>query len=232
MATRTEGTTKTNETGNGQPLGEAVDQARTPLLAALGAGDLAAHTIADALGKLRSKLNEGAESARSGVNELPQDLRERFDPAELRKLVDEYTQSAVQLYGYLAERGETAFERFQSQPGVQRAWGQVEQAQGRMEAAVTDARGLADDVLGKVSTASRSFGEKAARSTEQASASAAQTVRETSDDVAESVEETGSETATATRSTAQKTANRTSAAKSTGSAKGTGSKQSKGKAGS
>ncbi|MCA1186524.1 MULTISPECIES: hypothetical protein [unclassified Saccharopolyspora] len=194
--------------------GDATEQARTPLLAALGAGDLAAQTIADALTKLRARLGEGAESARHGVNDLPNDLKERFDPAELRKLVDAYTRSAAQLYGYLAERGETTFERLQSQPQVKQAWSQLEQVQGRVDSAVGDARVLADDVLGKVTRTTRSWGEKAAEATEKAGDQAAEQVRDTAGDVADAVAGAGSDAATATRSTTRKAANRTAAAKS------------------
>lgn len=232
----TENSTKTQsgQAQSGQALGEAAEQARTPLLAALGAGDLAAQTIADTLGKLRSRLNEGAESARTGVNELPNDLKERFDPAELRKLVDAYTQSAVQLYGYLADRGETTFERIQAQPQFKQAWSQLEQVQGRVDTAVGDARVLADDVLGKVTRTTRSWGEKAAETTEKTTSDAAEKVREAASDVADTVEETGSDAATATRSASRRTANRTapakSAPKSTGAAKtGTAAKKTTGK---
>ncbi|MEU6127582.1 hypothetical protein ABZ805_00275 [Saccharopolyspora sp. NPDC047091] len=213
--------------------GDAAEQARTPLLAALGAGDLAAQTIADALTKLRTRLGEGAESARNGVNDLPNDLKERFDPAELRKLVDAYTRSAAQLYGYLADRGETTFERLQTQPQVKQAWSQLEQVQGRVDSAVGDARLLADDVLGKVTRTTRSWSEKAAETTEQATTRAAEQVRETAADVADTVEEAGSDAAATTRSTGRKTANRTAAAKSapknSGGAKSTGKPKATGK---
>ncbi|MFR9730348.1 hypothetical protein ACL03H_14060 [Saccharopolyspora sp. MS10] len=213
--------TSENSTENqsGPALNEAAEQARTPLLAALGAGDLAAQTIADTLAKLRTRLNDSA----SGVSELPHDLKERFDPAELRKRVDAYTQSAVQLYGYLAERGETTFERLQSQPQVQQAWSQLDSAVG-------DARGLADDVLGKVTRTTRSWGEKAAETTQHASTAAAGKVRETAADVADTVEQAGGEAATATRSTSRKAANRTAAAKSTAAKPKTGGTAAKGAA--
>ncbi|GAB2656327.1 membrane protein [Saccharopolyspora gloriosae] len=229
-----ENSTKTpGQAQSGPALGEAAEQARTPLLAALGAGDLAAQTIADTLSKLRGRLNEGAESARTGVNELPHDLKERFDPAELRKRVDAYTQSAVQLYGYLADRGETTFERIQAQPQVKQAWSQLEQVQGRVDTAVGDARVIADDVLGKVTRTTRSWGEKAAETTEKTTTVAAEKVRETAADVADAVEETGSDAATATRSTSRKAANRTAAAKTapktTGAAKTGTAKKATGK---
>lgn len=215
----------------GQAIEGAVHQARTPLMAALGAGDLAAHAVADTVKQVRQQLNDSAESARAGVGDLPGDLtglRSKLTSAELRKLVDTYTNSAVRIYGYLADRGENAFGRLQEQPQVQRAVNQVGTAQERFEGAVGDARGLADDVLGRVSTTTRSFGEKAARSTEataadtaatvqDATADTAATVQSAAADTAEAVQDAGAKAATTTRSTAGKAANRAAEAKSNGS---------------
>lgn len=206
----------------GQAFGGAVEQARTPLLAVLGAGDLAAHAVVDTVNKVREQLNERAESARAGVNDLPNEfteLRSKLEPAELRKIADAYANSAMEFYGYLANRGEDTLGKFRSQPQVQRA-------EGRVEEAVGDARELADDVLGKVSRTTRSFGEKAAETTEQAADDVAETVKDTADTTAQAVKDTadataqnvkenGSKAASNTRSTAQKTANKAAAAKST-----------------
>jgi heparin binding hemagglutinin HbhA len=204
-----------------QAIGGAAEQARTPLMAALGAGDIATQAVRDTLNTVRSQLNERAESAKAGVNDLPSDLgelRDRLDPAELRKLVDTYTQSAVKIYKSLADRGEDTFGRLRSQPQVQRAWSQVETAQDRVGDAVGDVRGLADDVLGRVSRTTRSVGEKAARAAEKTAADTAETVKKTGDEAAQAVKDTGARAATATRSTARKTASQTSRATS---AKGT-----------
>jgi heparin binding hemagglutinin HbhA len=205
-----------------QAIGGAVAQARTPFLAALGAGDLATQTVVEGLNKVRTQLGERAESARAGVNDLPSDfteLREKLDPTELRKVVDAYTKSAVQFYNSLANRGEDALGRLRSQPQVQRAWSQVETAQGRVEGAVEEVRELADDVLGKVTHSTRSFGEKAARTTEKAAGETAETVRETAKEAADVVEEAGAKAASTTRSAARKTASRTAGAKSTSGSK-------------
>ncbi|APU12494.1 MULTISPECIES: hypothetical protein [Actinoalloteichus] len=202
-------------------LGTAAEQARTPLLAALGAGDLAAKAVVDLLGKVRDRVAEGAETARANAGELPNDfeeLRQKLDPAELRKLVDAYTQAALQLYGHLAERGEATLGRLRSRPDVQRAWSQVEAgvgtAQERVEHAVDDVRELADDVLGKVTRNTRSVGEKAAAATEQAAEDLAETTKEQSDEAAEAVLDAGAKAGSAVRSTARKTANRTAPRKS------------------
>lgn len=206
----------------GHALEGAVHHARTPLMAALGAGDIAARTVADTVKQVRDQINESAGTAREGIGEIPGELysmRYRLDPAELRKLIDSYTNSAVRIYGDLAHRGEDAFGRLREQPRVQRAVDQVGNAQERFEGAVGDARGLADDVLGRVTTTTRSYGEKAARKTESTANGAAATVRSTAEDTADTVQDAGAKAASTTRSTARKTANRTAAAKTNGSAK-------------
>jgi len=190
----------------------AFEQVRNPLLAAVGVGDGATHAVIDAVGKARAQFAERAEKARGVVDELPTDvssLREKLDPAELRKLVDTYADAAVKLYQYLTEHGEQALDRLRSQPQFKKAVEQFDQAaqaaQHRAETAVEDARELADEVLGKVTRRTRSAGEKAAH-----------TVTTVADEVAEEVNEAGQEAAHEVRSTTRKAANRTSTARSTG----------------
>ncbi|HEX4721753.1 MAG TPA: hypothetical protein VH333_04510 [Pseudonocardiaceae bacterium] len=189
----------------------AFEQVRTPLLAAIGVGDVATQAVIDAVGKARAQFTERAEQARGVVGDLPTDvtsLREKLDPAELRKLVDTYTDAATHLYQYLAEHGEQAVERLRSQPQFKKAVEQFDQAaqaaQQRAEAAVEDARELADEVLGKVTRRTRSTGEKTAH-----------TVTKVADEVAEEVHEAGEQAAHEVRSTTRKAANRTSTARST-----------------
>ncbi|HEX6341637.1 hypothetical protein [Umezawaea sp.] len=184
---------------------QAAAAARTPLLAALGAGDLATKAVIEALNKAKHTLDERAEAAKTAVDELPGEvagLRERLEPAELRKLVDAYTQSALHLYSYLAEQGEATLEKLRSQPQVKKATAQVEEAveaaQKRAESAAADAREIADDVLGKVTRRTRSVGEKTAVA-----------IDDVSEAIAETVEEVGGEVAHEVRSTTRKAANRT-----------------------
>jgi heparin binding hemagglutinin HbhA len=186
----------------------AFEQARTPLLAALGAGDVATQAVLDAVGKARGQVTERADRARSAVDELPTDvagLRQKLDPAELRKLVDQYSEAAANLYAYLTEHGEKTLDRLRSQPQVKRAVEQFDQAaqvaQQRAETAVGDARELADEVLGKVTRRTRSTGEKTARATEKLA-----------DEVAGDVREAGKEAAHEVRSNTRKAANRTAKA--------------------
>ncbi len=184
---------------------QAVEALRTPLLAALGAGDLATQAVRDAVQKTRTRVNEGADAAKGAVDDLPRDLagvREKLDPAELRKLVDEYTDAAQKLYQKLADQGEDALTKLRAQPQVRKALDQLEEAiatlQHRVGDAAGDTRELAEEVLAKVTRRTRSVGEKAARATQRAAADAADTIEELGDDVAHEV-----------RSTSRKAANRT-----------------------
>ncbi len=186
-------------------VGTAIEQARTPLLAALGAGDLAAKAVLEAV----NRAKERAETTKTAVEDLPGELgglREKLDPAELRKLVDEYTAAALKLYQKLADQGEDTLGKLKSQPQVKKAIDQLEEAieaaQSRAGEVAGDARSLAEDVLARVTRKTRSVGEKTARATQQAA-----------EDLSEAVEEAGDEVAHEVRSTTRKLANKTAPAR-------------------
>ncbi|HEU5469776.1 MAG TPA: hypothetical protein VFV67_03930 [Actinophytocola sp.] len=188
-----------------EALGAAAEQVRTPLLAAIGAGDLATQAIVDAVNKARTRVNAGTEKAKTAAENLPSDLtalREKVDPAELRKLVDDYTDAAQKLYVKLAGAGEDAVAKLRAKPQVQKALDQLEVAiatlQERVGDAAGDARELADELLTRVSRRTRSVGEKTARNVQKAAAEVAADVQEAGDEVAHEV-----------RSTTRKAANKT-----------------------
>jgi heparin binding hemagglutinin HbhA len=194
---------------NAEDVRKAVEPVRTSLLAAVGAGDLVAKAVLDTVNKAKTNVSEGAEAAQKAAQNLPTDvstLRERLDPAELRKAVEEYTEAAVKLYKKLAEQGEEAVEKLKAQPQVRKIVDQLEEAieaaQTRAGDVATDARELAEDVLAKVTRKTRSVGEKTARSAEKLAA-----------DTAEAVEELGEDVAHEVRSTSRKVANRTAPAR-------------------
>jgi heparin binding hemagglutinin HbhA len=194
---------------NNEDVRKAVEQVRTPLLAALGAGDLAAKAVLEAVGKAKEGVAERADAARKTAQDLPAEvgsLREKFDPSELRKAVDEYTDAALKLYRKLADQGEEALGKLRTQPQVKKIVDQLEEAieaaQTRAGGVATDARELAEDVLSKVTRRTRSVGEKTARATEKLAA-----------DTAEAVEDLGEDVAHEVRSTSRKVANRTAPAR-------------------
>jgi heparin binding hemagglutinin HbhA len=204
-------------------LNTAVEQVRTPLLAAIGAGDLATQAVVEAVNKARTRVNERAEATKTAVEDLPTDLnslREKLDPAELRKLVDEYTEAAQKLYQKLTDAGEDALSKLRSQPQVKKAIDQLEEAiatlQDRVGDVAGDARELAEDVLSKVTRRTRSVGEKAARTVQSSAAEVAEVVTEAGDDVAHEVR-------SASRKAANRTAPRKAATTSTTTRKTNGS---------
>ncbi|MTD58716.1 hypothetical protein [Amycolatopsis pithecellobii] len=140
----------------------AVEQLRTPLLAALGAGNLAGQAVVEAVGKARERVTESSEAARKNIEELPSEvtsLRDKLDPAELRKLIDDYTEAALKLYNKLAETGEQAWDKFLAEPRVKAVLDQV-------EGVSAEARGRVEEVLGLAAKKTREGGVKAAEEAE------------------------------------------------------------------
>jgi heparin binding hemagglutinin HbhA len=189
---------------------DGVDQARTPLLAALGAGDLAAQAVLDAVNKFRTQVNERTESAKA---ELPKDFSEfkaKLDPSEVRKQLETYGETAKKIYDQLSEHGEETFKKLQDSSQVKKVREQVGTAQGRVEDTVGDVRGLADDVLGRVT---RTFAKDEAEAPKTQTAQAESTKAETAQ-----AETAQTETATE-KPAAEKPAPKPAAAKATPAAK-------------
>ncbi len=183
-------------------MSNPIDQAKTPLLAAIGAGDYAIAAVTEALQNARSRAEGNVETARERVADFPEEfntqiseLRGKLDPEELRKVADAYVQAAAGIYVSLAERGDEVIAKVRKQP-------QVGQAIDRAEDAADDARGLTNEVLGTVARQTRSVGERAARTTERVTG-------KTTDAVAEA----GAESAHQLRSSSRKAANQAKPAK-------------------
>lgn len=206
----------------------AFDNVRTPLLAALGAGNAASQAVIDSVHKARERVNEGPDGARKAIDEARQrvenlrphgdvsDLRERLDPAEVRKLVEEYTEAARKLYERLADSGEETMDRILARRQVKDALDQLqealENAQTRIEEATTDARDRVEDVLSRVTSRTKESGSHAAETAKQvvdgATESATSAAREATSQAT---------SATSTTSTATKKATSKKSAASTGS---------------
>jgi len=166
------------------------DVVRTPVLAWIGANDLA-------LTKLR---------------ELP----ERLSREELRKRADEVTEQARETYDEWAKRGEVTVDRIKTQPSVDRALRSARDANKRVERQVEtfvdQAHDVGEDLLSRVSVETRSIGEKTARRTQKVSRNAAANVSKASDDLAGEIREAGDDAAHDARSVSRKAANRTAPA--------------------
>ncbi len=181
-------TTRTDDVR--KAVNTAREQVRTSLLAALGAGNLAGEAVADAVSKARERVNESSESARRNIEELPgelEQLRDRLDPAELRKLLDEYTDSALRLYRRLAESGEQTWDRLSEQPQVRQAVEQLEEAlhnaQERVDDVTSDTRERVDEVVTRLTRRTREAGRDAGTAVEEAGERAADTLDEAAEPV-------------------------------------------------
>jgi heparin binding hemagglutinin HbhA len=147
-----------------------IDDLRAPLLAALGAADLALATVNELITDLRDRAGETRTDTRSRVEEsrarltrlqedLPEqlrELRERFTSDELRKAAEGYLEAATSRYNELVERGEAALDRLRSQSTF-------EDASARAQASVDQAVELTQEALGTVSSRTRAVGERAAK---------------------------------------------------------------------
>ena len=197
-----------------------LDDLKTPLFAALGAGDYAYEAVSEVVEKLRAaatdaskdfqtkveeaqaKVEEAAGSAQTKLTEakdgLPKDvdeLRAKFTADELRKVAAAYIQVATDIYESLAERGETAFERLTSGSVIEDA---TQQATKAYKSAVE----LTESSLGQVAPATTQVGERAATLVGRAG----DEVEPAADKAEAAVEETTAKAATAVKKAAPKAA--------------------------
>ena len=158
-----------------------VEELKAPLLAAVGAADLALATVNEIVATLRERAEEARTDAatraeerrlaltsavdetRGRITKLQEDLpkqfgelQEKLTADELRKVAEGYAEQAQTTYSHLIERGEAALERLRSQPALEEA---AERAEGYVDQAVE----LTQDALGTVATQTRAVGERAAK---------------------------------------------------------------------
>ncbi|KWX65881.1 heparin-binding hemagglutinin [Mycobacterium sp. NAZ190054] len=147
-----------------------IDDLKAPLLAAVGAADLALERVNEIVATLRERAGEARTDAESRVGEsraritrlqedLPSqfgDIRGRLTSEELRKFAEGYAEAAQTTYTKLIERGEAAIERLRSQPAL-------EEAASRVEEYTDQAVELTQEALGNVASQTRAVGERAAK---------------------------------------------------------------------
>ena len=143
-----------------------VEDLKAPLLAAVGAADLALATVNEILTTLRERAElagDRMDDRRAALTrlqeELPkktEELRGKLSTEELRKAADEFLGDATVTYNSLVERGGAALERLMGQP-------EFKDAAGRVEGYVDQAVELTQDALGNVSAQTRAVGERAAK---------------------------------------------------------------------
>lgn len=147
-----------------------IEDLKAPLLAAVGAADLALATVNEIVATLRERAEEAAGEAKARgeerrarltklQEELPTqigELREKLSSDELRKAAEGYADAATVQYNKLVERGEEALARLRSQPAI-------EEAASRVESVTDQAVELTQDALGTVASQTRAVGERAAK---------------------------------------------------------------------
>ena len=143
-----------------------VNDLKAPLLAAVGAADLALERVNEIVATLRERAGDARTDAgarvgetRARVNKLQEelpsqfgDLREKLNSDELRKFAETYAETAQSTYNKLIERGEAALERIRNTPAL-------EEGRERVESY----RELTEEALGNVATQTRAVGERAAK---------------------------------------------------------------------
>ncbi len=143
-----------------------IEDLKAPLLAAVGAADLALATVNEILLNLRERAEfagDRVEDRRAALTRLQErlprsadDLRDRLSTDELRRAAEEFLGDATETYNTLIERGEAAIERLMGQADFK-------EAAGRVEGYVDQAVELTQDALGSVSAQTRAVGERAAK---------------------------------------------------------------------
>jgi heparin binding hemagglutinin HbhA len=147
-----------------------IDDLKAPLLAAVGAADLALERVNEIVAALRERAGDARADAEARVGEsrarireiqtdLPDqvgDIRGRLSSDELRKFAEGYADAAQTTYTKLIERGEQALERLRTQPAL-------EEAASRVEVYTDQAVELTQEALGNVASQTRAVGERAAK---------------------------------------------------------------------
>ena len=143
-----------------------VEDLKAPLLAAVGAADLALATVNEILATLRERAElagDRMEDRRAALTrlqeELPKrtgELRGKLSSEELRKAAEDFVADATDTYNTLVVRGEAALGRLKGQP-------EFREAAGRVEGYVDQAVELTQEALGNVSAQTRAVGERAAK---------------------------------------------------------------------
>ena len=143
-----------------------IEDLKAPLLAAVGAADLALATVNEILVSLRERAEvagDRMDDRRAALTrlqeELPkrtEELRGKLTTEELRRAADDFFSDATETYNSLVVRGEAALERLMGQA-------EFREAADRVETYVDQAVELTQEALGNVSAQTRAVGERAAK---------------------------------------------------------------------
>lgn len=143
-----------------------VEELKAPLLAAVGAADLALATVNEILSNLRDRAEvagDRMDDRRAALTRLQEklprrseDLRGKLTTEELRKAAEEFLDDATETYNSLVVRGEAALERLMGQQDFKEAADRVE---GYVDQAVELTPGSPRQCLGADPRRRRAGGE-------------------------------------------------------------------------
>ncbi|WP_072804327.1 heparin-binding hemagglutinin [Rhodococcoides yunnanense] len=201
------------------------DTVKTPIFAAVGAGDAVVQAVADVVAQVRSRaevrgtevtdrvdtararladfsedVSEGVESLRERLTNLPAELPDEI--AELReRFTPEELRKVAEAYLKVASDLYTSLaERGEETVERIRRTPAVEEGIERANAAANDVVDLTEQALGTVASQTRAVGERAAA----LAGIASDKVRDTADDLADEIEEAGENAKEAATDASQK----------------------------
>jgi len=212
----------------------ALEQARTPLYAAIGAGNLATAAVTDAVRKARGGTNQQADSAAQTAQARVAELQTRLAelqvrltdlPARLRTRLDNLSTELTELRGKLepaelrelADGYRKAMQELYARLSVrgEKVYGEfaaqpgVKRAVSRVEAAADTAEVRVEKFVEDARAVADEVLGRVTKRTRSTGEKAARATKNASTVVAEAVEDAGDEVAHSTRSVTRKAANRT-----------------------
>jgi heparin binding hemagglutinin HbhA len=212
-------------------LEQVAERGRTPLLVAVGAGDLAVEQARTVLATLRSRAEAIPGEAQVQVDLATREARTRAEQAADRArglvtvvrpeavvntvagLVEQARTQAAGTVEALAERGADVLQELRRQPGFRRFAVKAEQVVDTVEDAVEEVIEEAAEAVTEASDEVTSLVQKAASRTTKAAARAEAAVDQAADQAKAVIEETAEAADEATAKAARKPAKRTTAAR-------------------
>jgi heparin binding hemagglutinin HbhA len=214
-------------------LEQVAERGRTPLLVAVGAGDLAVEQARTVLASLRSRAEALPGEAQVQVDLATREARTRAEQAADRArglvtvvrpeavvntvtgLVEQARTQAAGTVEALAERGADVLQELRRQPGFRRFAARAEAAVDVVEGAVEEVIEDAAEAVTEASDEVTSLVQKAAARTTKAAARAEAAVDQVADQAKAAIEDTAEAADEATAKAARKPAKRTTAARTT-----------------
>lgn len=196
-------------------MAKTIDSVKTPLFAAVGAGDLAVEAVGGFVKDLRGRAATAATDTQARAQrtreliaslpaQVPNDLtelRSRLNKDDLRKQAESYLHNAAETYGELAHRGETRVGELRKQHAVD---ARLSEAERLSEEAIEEltrrsrfVRDFATRVVGRIGARSEKATEAVSSAKNKAIAGVAEAHETVADRVADIADETRETLATA-----------------------------------